>query len=81
MAEVLGGALPEMLDLKAVAKILGCSVSHVSNILAGKFVDRGLPPIPHTRAGRKRIIRRTVLMKWIEDQEAASVSRSSPEAA
>lgn len=46
----------EILNVKGAAKILGCSAAHLSNILNGK-VD-GVPPIPHVRAGRLRLIRR-----------------------
>jgi excisionase family DNA binding protein len=61
----------EILDVKGAAKVLGCSVSHVSNILNGK-VD-GVEPIPHVRAGRLRLIRRQALMRWFEEQEHASL--------
>ena len=60
----------EILDAKGAAKILGCSVAHVSNMLNGK-VD-GVEPIPHVRAGRLRLIRRQALMRWFEEQEHAS---------
>jgi excisionase family DNA binding protein len=60
----------EILDVKSAAKILGCSASHISNILNGKV--EGVPPIPHVRAGRLRLIRRAALMRWFEDQEQAS---------
>jgi excisionase family DNA binding protein len=60
----------EILDVKGAAQVLGCSVSHVSNMLNGK-VD-GVPPIPHVRAGRLRLIRREALMHWFEEQEEAS---------
>lgn len=57
----------EILDMKGAAKLLGCSVSHVSNILNGKV--EGVPPIPHVRAGHLRLIRRESLMRWFEGQE------------
>jgi excisionase family DNA binding protein len=60
-----------ILDVKGAAQVLGCSVAHVSNMLNGK-VD-GVPPIPHVRAGRLRLIRREALMRWFEEQEAASI--------
>jgi len=60
----------EILDVKGAAQLLGCSVSHVSNMLNGK-VD-GVPPIPHVRAGRLRLIRRQALMHWFEQLEKAS---------
>jgi Helix-turn-helix domain len=61
---------PEILDVKGAAKILGCSIAHVSNMLNGK-VD-GVQPIPHVRAGRLRLIRRQALIRWFEEQEHAS---------
>lgn len=63
----------EILDVKGVARFLGCSVSHVSNILNGKVA--GLSPIPHVRAGRLRLVRREVLMRWCQDREAESERR------
>jgi excisionase family DNA binding protein len=59
-----------ILDVKGAARILGCSVAHVSNMLNGKVA--GVRPIPHVRAGRLRLIRRDALMRWFEDQETAS---------
>lgn len=61
----------EILHVKAAARLLGCSPSHLSNILNGK-VD-GVPPIPHVRAGRLRLIRRESLMRWFEEQETIQV--------
>lgn len=60
----------EILDVKGAAQVLGCSVSHISNMLNGK-VD-GVPPIPHVRAGRLRLIRREALMCWFAEQEESS---------
>jgi excisionase family DNA binding protein len=60
----------EILDVKGAASVLGCSPSHVSNILNGKVP--GVPRIPHIRAGRLRLIRRSALMRWCEEQESAS---------
>jgi excisionase family DNA binding protein len=60
----------EILDVKGAAQLLGCSVAHISNMLNGK-VD-GVPPIPHVRAGRRRLIRRASLMAWFAEQEDAS---------
>ena len=61
----------EILDVKGAAKYLHCSPSHVSNILNGKVPN--LPPIPHVRAGRLRLIRREALAEWFKAQEAFSV--------
>jgi excisionase family DNA binding protein len=60
----------EILNVKETAQVLGCSTAHVSNILNGKV--EGVPPIPHVRAGRLRLIRRAALMRWFEEQEHTS---------
>ena len=57
----------EILDIKAAAIYLGVSRSHMSHILAGKVA--GVPAIPHVRAGRRALIRRAVLDRWLLDQE------------
>lgn len=61
----------EILDVKAAARLLGVSKPHLSNILDGKV--SGVPPIPHVRAGRRRLIRRESLMNWFKQQEAVQV--------
>lgn len=60
----------EILDVRGAAKLLRCSPAHISNILNGKV--KGLPPIPHVRAGRLRLIRRQKLIQWVEEREIAS---------
>ncbi len=60
----------DILGVKEAAKYLHCSPSHVSNILNGKIPN--LPPIPHVRAGRLRLIRRESLVRWLDEQETAS---------
>ena len=57
----------EIMDIKAAANYLGFSRSHLSHILAGKIP--GVPAMPHVRAGRRALIRRTVIDRWIVDQE------------
>ena len=61
----------EILDVRGAATYLHCSPSHVSNILNGKIPH--LPPIPHVRAGRLRLIRKASLMEWFKAQESASL--------
>ena len=60
-------AYREIMDIKAAANYLGVSRSHLSHILAGKIP--GVPAIPHVRAGRRALIRRAVIDRWILDQE------------
>jgi hypothetical protein len=66
----------EILDVKGAALWLGCSVAHVSNMLNGRVV--GIPPIPHVRAGRRRLIRRGALMRWFEEHEATPKGSLKP---
>jgi excisionase family DNA binding protein len=60
-------ALREIIGIDEAANFLGCSRMHVSNLLRGKV--RGLPRIPHVRAGRRRLIRREALIEWFREQE------------
>jgi len=64
-------AYREILDMKAAAHYLGVSRSHLSHILAGKV--SGLPAIPHIRAGRRALIRRAVIDRWLLEQEHGAV--------
>ena len=57
----------EIMDIKAAADYLGVSRSHLSHILAGKVA--GVPAIPHVRAGRRALIRRVVIDRWLFEQE------------
>ena len=66
----------EIMDIRTAAKYLGVSRSHLSHILAGKVA--GVPVIPHVRAGRRALIRRTVIDRWLLEQErdvAVSLAR------
>lgn len=58
---------PEIMDIKTAASYLGVSRSHLSHILAGRIP--GLPAIPHVRAGRRALIRRAVIDRWLVEQE------------
>ena len=57
----------EIMDIKAAASYLGLSRSHLSHILAGKVP--GVPAIPYVRAGRRALIRRAVIDRWLLEQE------------
>jgi len=57
----------EIMDIKAAAIYLGVSRSHLSHILAGKVP--GVPAIPYVRAGRRALIRRAVIDRWILEQK------------
>jgi hypothetical protein len=52
--------LPEVLTVPDVARALRCSKAHVCKIINGQV--RGTPPIPAITMGRRRIVRREVLI-------------------
>lgn len=56
-------ALPSILTLTEVSKELRCSKAHLSHIINGRVA--GLPPLPVARIGRRVIIRRDALAKWL----------------
>lgn len=65
----------EIMDIRAAANYLGVSRSHLSHILAGKVP--GVPAIPYVRAGRRALMRRTVIDQWVLEQEQSKVLAST----
>jgi excisionase family DNA binding protein len=59
---------PEILTLGEAAQLLRCSKAHVANVLNGRV--SGTPPIPHVVVGRRKLIRRAALERWLENVEA-----------
>jgi excisionase family DNA binding protein len=68
----------EILSIKEVADMLGCSLSHVRNLLKGKVPN--VPRIPHFRSGRVRIIRRVAVLSWLESLKQATAPTKRPAA-
>jgi len=60
----------ELLTMAEVAKLLHCSKAHVCNAVAGRV--RGCPPIPAVTLGRRKLVRRETLLRWISDNETAN---------
>lgn len=58
----------EVLTIKEAATVLRCSKAHVQNLLAGKVKDA--PPLPFIPLGRRKLIRRESLLRWMERAEA-----------
>ncbi len=56
------------LTIKQIAHILGCSRAHVSNLLSGKI--GGVSKLEHIRVGRRRLVRREWLDRWIDANKA-----------
>jgi excisionase family DNA binding protein len=61
------------LSVKQVAELLGCSPSHLRYLLNGNVPDA--PRIPHVRAGRVHLIRRVVVLAWLETLKQVTTAR------
>jgi hypothetical protein len=59
----------KVLTIEDVAAILRCSKAHVSNVLNGKV--RGLPRLTHFSMGRRKLVRREWLDRWMESNRRA----------
>jgi hypothetical protein len=65
----------DVLTIDEVARELRCSKAHVSKAISGKL--KNVSPLPIVPMGRRKLVRRTALLNWIEDNERA-ILRSSP---
>ena len=63
----------EILDMKTVARRMGCSKGHVSKLINGKVKDT--PTLPCIRLGRKRAVSEETLNKWLRDRESTGVRK------
>ena len=52
-----------LLTITEVAHELRCSKAHVSNVIAGKV--KHAPRLPTVRLGRRKLVRRETLERWI----------------
>ena len=67
------GTGSELLTLGEVALILRCSKAHLCNVLNGKVAS--VPPLPHIALGRRKLIRREALNRWLERVEQSLEGR------
>ena len=65
--------LPEVLTTREGARLLRCSKAHFCNLLNG--VVHGVPPLPYLQLGRRRLIRKTILIEWLERVESSASLR------
>ncbi len=59
--------MPDLLTLADVSRILRCSKAHVCNLLNGRIRDAR--PLPCVSVGRRRLIRRASLERWLNATE------------
>ena len=62
------GREAEVLTIAEAALLLRCSKAHVSNLLNGKVANA--QSLPHIPVGRRKLIRRESLLRWMERAEA-----------
>ena len=68
-------ALPDVLTTREGAEFLRCSKAHFCHLLNG--VVAGVPPLPYLQLGRRRLVRKAVLIEWIEQVECRSTTVKS----
>jgi excisionase family DNA binding protein len=61
------GGASQVLTIAEVADFLRCSKAHVQNLLAGRIV--GAPTLPFMPLGRRKLVRRESLFRWMERAE------------
>ena len=66
----------DLLTLADAAALLHCSKAHVCKAVSGRL--RGCSPIPSVSLGRRRLIRRETLRRWIENNERAADDATIP---
>jgi excisionase family DNA binding protein len=64
---------PDVLTLSEAAVLLRCSKAHISNVINGRVT--GIPHLPHISLGRRVLIRRIALERWIESLEDSGDQR------
>jgi excisionase family DNA binding protein len=67
----MNGSAFDLLTMAEVAKLLHCSKAHVCNLASGSVA--GCTPIPAIRMGRRMLVRRESLLRWISENESGSV--------
>ena len=58
---------PNLLTLRKVAGLLRCSKAQVGRVISGQAA--GCQPIPAISLGRRKLVRKEVLLAWIEANE------------
>jgi len=67
--------LEEVLTVKEVAEVLRCSKAHVCKIINGQVA--GTPRLPAVSLGRRKLVRRSTLLRWLADNELDGTMASS----
>lgn len=66
------GAAFDLLTVAEVAQLLHCSKAHICNLAAGRV--HGCAALPALRLGRRMLVRRQSLVRWIEENDKVAAS-------
>ncbi len=61
------------LTLVEAALVVRCSKAHLLNVVHGRVAN--VPPLPHVKIGRRILIRRESLERWLVALEACHESK------
>ena len=75
--EVLTDKPLEVMTVTDVARLLRCSKAHVCKVIKGQVRDT--PSIPAIAVGRRLIVRREALLRWMTEREQDARMTSSLE--
>jgi hypothetical protein len=67
----------DVLTVGDVALVLRCSKAHVCKMINGQV--KGTAPIPAIAFGRRKVVRRQSLLRWMSDNEQSARMASSLE--
>jgi excisionase family DNA binding protein len=60
-----------VLTISDAAQLMRCSKAHLLNVIHGRVVN--VPPLPCVRIGRRILIRREALERWLAAVEATAL--------
>jgi excisionase family DNA binding protein len=60
-----------LLTMAEVAQLLHCSKAHVCNLAGGRV--RGCAALPAIHMGRRMLVRRESLLRWLTENESGSI--------
>jgi excisionase family DNA binding protein len=69
--------LEDVLTVKEVAEVLRCSKAHVCKIINGQVA--GTPRLPSVSLGRRKLVMRSTLLRWLAENELDGTMASSLE--
>jgi excisionase family DNA binding protein len=64
-------AIMNVLTLPEAAQLMRCSKAHLLNVIHGRVAN--VPPLPCVRIGRRILIRREALERWLAAVEGNAV--------